>query len=129
MSLLQLIDDLPTDILLECAKYIYLPPNKLLQEITHYGKVKVSIELLKTYRLNDLIKIHKELLKSWYEIYAKICLNDLESDHDAVCDIVFSYEKNDFNRIINKFIKDLIMILPSNISNLVIQKEIYKYNE
>ena len=59
MSLLQLIDDLPTDILLECAKYIYLPPNKLLQEINHYGKVKVSIELLKTYRLNDLIKIHK----------------------------------------------------------------------
>ena len=38
MSLLQLIDDLPTDILLECAKYIYLPPNKLLQEINHYGK-------------------------------------------------------------------------------------------
>ena len=47
MSLLKLIDDLPTDILFECAKYIYLPPNKLLQEIKHYGQVKVSIELLK----------------------------------------------------------------------------------
>tara|TARA_B110000444_G_C18825610_1_gene590120 strand:- start:710 stop:1099 length:390 start_codon:yes stop_codon:yes gene_type:complete len=129
MSLLQLIDDLPTDILLECAKYIYLPPNKLLQEINHYGEVKVSIELLKTYRLNDLIKIHKELLKSWYEIYAKVYLNDVEKEHEAVCDIVFSYEKNNFNRIINKFIKELIMILPSNMSNLIIQKQIYKYNE
>ena len=129
MSLLQLIDDLPTDILLECAKYIYLPPNKLLQEINHYGEVKVSIELLKTYRFNDLNKIHRELLKSWYEIYAKVYLNDVEKDHEAVCDIVFSYEKKDFNRIINKFIKELIMILPSNICNLIIQKEIYKYNE
>ena len=113
MSLLQLIDDLPTDILLECAKYIYLPPNKLLQEINHYGEVKVSIELL----------------KSWYEIYAKVYLNDVEKEHEAVCDIVFSYEKNNFNRIINKFIKELIMILPSNMSNLIIQKQIYKYNE
>ena len=47
----------------------------------------------------------------------------MEKDHEAVCDIVFSYEKKDFNRIINKFIKELIMILPSNISNLIIQKK------
>ena len=53
MSLLKLIDDLPTDILFECAKYIYLPPNKLLQEIKHYGQVKVSIELLKNYFLKS----------------------------------------------------------------------------
>jgi len=129
MSLLKLIDDLPTDILFECAKYIYLPPNKLLQEIKHYGQVKVSIELLKNYRFNDLTKIHRELLKSWYEIYATVYLNEMETDHDAVCDIVFSYQKNDFNRIINTFIKELIMILPSNISNLIIQKKIYIYNE
>ena len=92
------------------------------------GKLKVTKQSLNRV-LNDLIKIHKELLKSWYEIYAKVYLNDVESDQEAVCDIVFSYEKNDFNRIINKFIKELIMILPSNISNLIIQKQIYKYNE
>ena len=33
MSLIKLIDDLPFDILLKCANYIYLPPIKLLKEI------------------------------------------------------------------------------------------------
>mgnify|MGYP006093230019 FL=1 len=129
MSLIELIDDLPSDILLECAKYIYLQPIKLLEEINHYGDVKYSIQLLKSYRINDLILIHRELLKSWYDIHAKSFLNEMNYEHDAVCDIVFSYYNNDCNIIINNFIKKLIMILPANISNLTIQKEKYIYNE
>jgi hypothetical protein len=129
MSNLNYIDKLPTDILLECAKYICLPPKKLIKEIEHYGNVKKSLDLIKSYSLNNLIIIHYELLKSWYQINAKLFVNEFEAEHESICDFVFSYSKNDFNNVLISFIKKLVMELPANISNSTIQKKIYMYNK
>ena len=63
MTLMELIDYLPTDILLNCANYIYLPPKSLLKEIEHYGKVNKAISYLNLYDIYTLIKIHYKLLK------------------------------------------------------------------
>ena len=63
MTLMELIDYLPTDILLNCANYIYLPPKSLLKEIEHYGKVNKAISYLNFYDIYTLIKIHYKLLK------------------------------------------------------------------
>ena len=126
MTNLNYIDDLPSDILLECAKYIYLPPIKLLKEIEHYGELKYSIYLLNKYKINDLTEIHFKILKEWYNIFANIFINELEGEHEAVCDIVFSYSKKNRNKEIIKFIIKLMMILPTNISNNIVHK--YKKN-
>lgn len=126
MTNLNYIDDLPSDILLECAKYICLPPIKLLKEIEHYGELKYSIYLLNKYKINDLTEIHFKILKEWYNIFANIFINELEGEHEAVCDIVFSYSKKNRNKEIIKFIIKLMMILPTNISNNIVHK--YKKN-
>lgn len=123
-----MIDDLPTDILLKCANYICLPPIKLLKEIEHYGRLKYSIYLLNNYKINDLTEIHFEILKEWYNIYANIFINELDGEHEAVCDIVFSYSKKNWNKEIIKFIIKLMMILPTNISNNIIYKYKNRYD-
>lgn len=127
MSLIKLIDDLPFDILLKCANYIYLPPIKLLKEIEHYGELKYSIYLLNNYKINDLIAIHYEILKEWYYIYANLFINELDGEHESVCDIVFSYPIKECNKVIINFIKKIIMKIPSNISNDIIYKYKNRY--
>jgi hypothetical protein len=122
MTNLNYIDNLPTDILLECAKYICLPPIKLLKEIEHYGELKYSIYLLNNYEINNLIKIHYELLNKWYNIYASLYINELNMEHESVCDIIFTYSKKERNKVLINFIKKIMMTLPSNISNNIIAK-------
>lgn len=125
MTNLNYIDDLPSDILLECANYIYLPPIKLLKEIEHYGELKYSIYLLNNYEINDLIKIHYEILEVWYKTYAQLFMHELDIEHESICDIVFTYSNKEWNKIIIKFIKKIMMkILPKSSNNII-----YKYKK
>jgi len=128
MSLIQMIDDLPTDILLKCANYICLPPIKLLKEIEHYGELKYSIYLLNNYKINDLTAIHYEILRKWYDVNASLFINELNQEHEAVCDIVFTYSNRECNKVIINFIRKLIMTLPSDISNNIIYKYKNRYD-
>lgn len=128
MSLIEMIDDLPTDILLKCANYICLPPIKLLKEIEHYGELKYSIYLLNNYKINDLTAIHYEILRKWYDVNASSFISELEQEHESVCDIVFTYSNRECNKVIINFIRKLIMTLPSNISNNIIYKYKNRYD-
>lgn len=126
MTLLDLIDYLPNDILLNCANYICLPPKSLLKEIQDYGKVSKAISYLNYYDIYTLIKIHYKLLKKWYYINAKNIISEFEGEHEGVITFVYSFsEKNEKKREIIYFIKKLIMILPSNIVNNIVMR--YKY--
>ena len=62
MKISKLIDSLPEDIIMECAKYICIPPVSLLKEIEHFGKIKESYFWVKKFNLNDIITIHYILL-------------------------------------------------------------------
>jgi hypothetical protein len=112
MTLMELIDYLPTDILLNCANYIYLPPKSLLKEIEHYGKVNKAISYL---------------LKKWYYINAKDMISELDSDHEGIMTLVSSGSRNEIKRKTIYFIKKLIMILPSNIVNNIVMRYKYEY--
>jgi hypothetical protein len=125
--LIDLIDNLPNDILLKCANYICLPPSSLLKEIEHYGNIKKSLKYLKLYDINTLYIIHYKLLKKWYYIYAKNMISEFEGEHEAVITLVSSYNlKNEMEKEIIYFIKKLMMIIPSNIVNNIVMR--YKYN-
>lgn len=128
MSFIEMIDNLPTDILLKCANYICLPPIKLLKEIEHYGELKYSIYLLNNYKINDLTAIHYELLNEWYYKYANLFIHELKEEHKTVCNIVYSYSSKKWNKVIINFIKKLIMTLPSDISNNIIYKYKNRYD-
>lgn len=126
MTLMELIDYLPTDILLNCANYIYLPPKSLLKEIEHYGKVNKAISYLNYYDIYTLIKIHYKLLKKWYYINAKDMISELDSEHEGIMTLVSSGSRNEIKKNTIYFIKKLIMILPSNIVNNIVMR--YKYD-
>ena len=83
-------------IYIKCANYICLPPIKLLKEIEHYGELKYSIYLLNNYKINDLTAIHYEILRKWYVVNASLFINELNEEHEAVCDIVFTYSNREY---------------------------------
>ena len=78
----KLIDSLPEDIIMECAKYICIPPVSLLKEIEHFGKIKESYFWVKKFNLNDIITIHYILLGEWYNKYAPNMINERDGEHD-----------------------------------------------
>lgn len=119
MSRSQMIDALPDDILRECAKYICIPPVSLLNEIEHYGKIRKALFWTKQFKYNDLSDFHYNLLKLWYQEKAINFIGELNAEHDGVCDLVLSYDKDEQNKVFIELIKKLLMnINPNNIENI-----------
>jgi len=119
MSRSQMIDALPDDILRECAKYICIPPVSLLKEIEHYGKIRKTLFWAKQFKYNDLSDFHYKLLKIWYQEKAGILIDEIEAEHEGVCDLVMSYEKNEQSKVFIEMIRKLLMdINPNNIENI-----------
>ena len=119
MSRSQMIDALPDDILRECAKYICIPSVSLLKEIEHYGKIRKTLFWAKQFKYNDLSDFHYKLLKIWYQEKASNLIDELEAEHEGVCDLVLSYEKKEQNNVFIEMIKKLLMdINPNNIGNI-----------
>jgi hypothetical protein len=119
MTRSQMIDALPDDILRECAKYICIPPISLLKEIEHYGKIRKTLFWAKQFKYNDLSDFHYKLLKIWYQEKASNLIDELEVEHEGVCDLVLSYEKKEQNNVFIEMIKKLLMdIDPNNIGNI-----------
>lgn len=119
MSRSQMIDALPDDILRECAKYICIPSVSLLKEIKHYGKIRKTLFWAKQFKYNDLSDFHYKLLKIWYQEKASNLIDELEAEHEGVCDLVLSYEKKEQNNVFIEMIKKLLMdINPNNIGNI-----------
>jgi len=129
MSRSQMIDALPDDILRECAKYICIPPVSLLKEIEHYGKIRKTLFWAKQFKYNDLSDFHYKLLKIWYQEKASNYINELDAEHEGVCDLVMSYDKNEQNNIFIEIIKKLLMDINfNNIGNITQKYEIYYKN-
>jgi hypothetical protein len=119
MSRSQMIDALPDDILRECAKYICIPSVSLLKEIEHYGKIRKTLFWAKQFKYNDLSDFHYKLLKIWYQEKAGILIDEIEAEHEGVCDLVMSYEKNEQSKVFIEMIRKLLMdINPNNIENI-----------
>lgn len=119
----QMIDALPDDILRECAKYICIPPVSLLKEIEHYGKIRKTLFWAKQFKYNDLSDFHYKLLKIWYQEKASNLIDELDADHESVCDLVMSYNKNEQSKVFIEMIKKLLMdINPNNIGINITQK-------
>tara|TARA_Y100000389_G_scaffold69611_1_gene66259 strand:- start:120 stop:542 length:423 start_codon:yes stop_codon:yes gene_type:complete len=129
MSRSQMIDALPDDILIECAKYICIPPVSLLKEIEHYGKIRKTLFLAKQYKYNDLSDFHYELLKIWHQERNNIFIDELDAEQEGVCDLVMSYKKDEQNKVFIEMIKKLLMdINPDNIGNITKKYEKYYKN-
>lgn len=127
MKISQLIDSLPEDIIMECAKYICIPPVSLLREIEHFGKIKDSYFWIKKFNLNDIIIIHYILLGEWYIKKAPSMISDRESEHEAVCDFVMTYYANERSKVLLSFIYKLMFELEPDIVNQKIKKYIDRY--
>tara|TARA_B100000795_G_scaffold269969_2_gene261487 strand:+ start:20611 stop:21012 length:402 start_codon:yes stop_codon:yes gene_type:complete len=113
----QLIDSLPEDIIMECAKYICIPPVSLLKEIEHFGKINDSYLLIKKFKYNDMANIHYSLLGEWYNKYAISMINEKDGEHEGVCDLVMTYDKEEQNNIFMGFIKKLIFLIDPDVVN------------
>lgn len=123
MSRSQMIDALPDDILRECAKYICIPPVSLLKEIEHYGKIRKALFWAKQFKYNDLSDFHYKLLKIWYQEKACNLIDELDAEHEGVCDLVMSYDKDEQCKVFIEMIKKLLMdINPNNIGINITQK-------
>lgn len=119
MSRSQMIDALPDDILRECAKYICIPSVPLLKEIEHYGKIRKTLFWAKQFKYNDLSDFHYKLLKIWYQEKACNLIDELDAEHESVCDLVMSYDKDEQSKVFIEMIKKLLMdINPNNIENI-----------
>ena len=127
MKISKLIDSLPEDIIMECAKYICIPPVSLLKEIEHFGKIKESYFWVKKFNLNDIITIHYILLGEWYNKYAPNMINERDGEHDSVCDLVMTYYINERRKILLTFINKLIFELDPDIVNQKIKIYIDQY--
>ena len=123
----KLIDSLPEDIIMECAKYICIPSVSLLKEIEHFGKIKESYFWVKKFNLNDIITIHYILLGEWYNKYAPNMINERDEEHDSVCDLVMTYYINERRKILLIFINKLIFELDPDIVNQKIKIYIDRY--
>ena len=123
----KLIDSLPEDIIMECAKYICIPSVSLLKEIEHFGKIKESYFWVKKFNLNDIITIHYILLGEWYNKYAPNMINERDEEHDSVCDLVMTYYINERRKILLTFINKLIFELDPDIVNQKIKIYIDRY--
>lgn len=120
MTRSQMIDALPEDILRECAKYICIPPVSLLKEIEHYWKIKDTLDSVKQFKYNDLSDIHYKLLKIWYQENASYFIDELDCEHEGVCDLVMSYESHKQNKLFIEMIRKLLMkINPRCAENIV----------
>lgn len=120
MTRSQMIDALPDDILRECAKYICVPPVSLLKEIEHYGKIKDTLDSVKQFKYNDLSHIHYKLLKIWYQENASNFIDELDGEHEGVCDLVMSYESHKQNKLFIEMIRKILMkINPRCTENIV----------
>ena len=123
MSRSQMIDALPDDILRECAKYICIPSVSLLKEIEHYGKIRKTLFWAKQFKYNDLSDFHYKLLKIWYQEKASNLIDELDAEHESVCDLVLSYDKDEHSKVFIEMIKKLLMdINPNNIGINITQK-------
>lgn len=123
MSRSQMIDALPDDILRECAKYICIPPVSLLKEIEHYGKIRKALFWAKQFKYKDLSDFHYKLLKIWYQEKACNLIDELDAEHEGVCDLVMSYDKDEQSKVFIEMIKKLLMdINPNNIEINITQK-------
>ena len=120
----KLIDSLPEDIIMECAKYICIPSVSLLKEIEHFGKIKESYFWIKKFDLNDMITIHYILLGEWYKKKVPSMINDCESEQEAVCDLVMTYYVNERSKVLLSFIYKLMFELDPDIVNQKIKKYI-----
>ena len=119
MSRSQMIDALPDDILRECAKYICVPSVSLLKEIEHYGKIRKTLFWAKQFKYNDLSDFHYKLLKIWYQEKACNLIDELDAEHESVCDLIMSYDKDEQSKVFIEMIKKLLMdINPNNIENI-----------
>ena len=127
MKISKLIDSLPEDIIMECAKYICIPPVSLLKEIEHFGKIKESYFWVKKFNLNDIITIHYILLGEWYNKYAPNMINERDGEHDSVCDLVMTYYINERRKILLTFINKLIFEFDPDIVNQKIKIYIDQY--
>ena len=127
MKISKLIDSLPEDIIMECAKYICIPPVSLLKEIEHFGKIKESYFWVKKFNLNDIITIHYILLGEWYNKYAPNMINERDGEHNSVCDLVMTYYINERRKILLTFINKLIFELDPDIVNQKIKIYIDQY--
>ena len=127
MKISKLIDSLPEDIIMECAKYICIPPVSLLKEIEHFGKIKESYFWVKKFNLNYIITIHYILLGEWYNKYAPNMINERDGEHDSVCDLVMTYYINERRKILLTFINKLIFELDPDIVNQKIKIYIDQY--
>lgn len=123
----QLIDSLPEDIIMECAKYICIPPVSLLKEIEYFGKIKDSYFWIKKFNLNDIITIHYILLGEWYNKYTPSMINEREGEHEAVCDLIMTYYVNERRKILLDFINKLIFELDPDVVNQKIKKYVDQY--
>tara|TARA_Y100000389_G_scaffold67443_1_gene63743 strand:+ start:393 stop:752 length:360 start_codon:yes stop_codon:yes gene_type:complete len=110
-----MIDTLPDDILRECAKYICIPPISLIREIEHYGKIKDNLNKFKKAKYNDLVDIHYILLKEWYIKYAINMIDEIDGEHEGVCTLVMSYEKDEQSKIFIGIIKELLFKIDPDI--------------
>ena len=115
MNRSQMIDALPDDILRECAKYICIPPIALIKEIEHYDKIKDYLNKFKKAKYNDLANIHYILLKEWYIKYTINMIDEIDGEHEGVCTLVMSYEKDEQSKIFIGFIKDLLFKIDPDI--------------
>ena len=127
MKISKLIDSLPEDIIMECAKYICIPQVSLLKEIEHFGKIKESYFWVKKFNLNDIITIHYILLGEWYNKYAPNMINERDGEHYSVCDLVMTYYINERRKILLTFINKLIFELDPDIVNQKIKIYIDQY--
>lgn len=123
----KLIDSLPEDIIMECAKYICIPSVSLLKEIEHFGKIKESYFWIKKFDLNDMITIHYILLGEWYKKKVPSMINDCESEQEAVCDLVMTYYVNERSKVLLSFIYKLMFELDPDIVNQKIKIYIDRY--
>ena len=123
----QLIDSLPEDIIMECAKYICIPPVSLLKEIEYFGKIKDSYFWIKKFNLNDIITIHYILLGELYNKYTPSMINEREGEHEAVCDLIMTYYAVERRKILLTFINKLIFELDPDIVNQKIKIYVDQY--